>query len=278
MVQMTERQLAIVLLDLIGSTAFVQRMGAMKSAQWLQYHDRETRSLLYKFSGREIDRSDGFMLSFENIVDAVNFGLWYQKTIPLKTKLNTRIGIHWGTVVEVQQDEMYTLANAKTIELEGIAKNVTARTMSVCRAGQVLLTKEAFIAVRNRTNSFTPSNTRYACVGLYRFKGVREPVQLYAVGETIESLQPPPSSEKAKRLGGAKRIKSRMRDRQFKEWCVWFSVRVAWLSVFWLWWLVYPAILSEHARRMSGVNGYLWWIDSIVSFFEFCKQLLLGGL
>jgi len=278
MVQMTERQLAIVLLDLIGSTAFVQRMGAMKSAQWLQYHDRETRSLLYKFSGREIDRSDGFMLSFENIVDAVNFGLWYQKTIPLKTKLNTRIGIHWGTVVEVQQDEMYTLANAKTIELEGIAKNVTARTMSVCRAGQVLLTKEAFIAVRNRTNRFTPPNTRYACVGLYRFKGVREPVQLYAVGETIESLQPPPSSEKAKRLGGAKRIKSRMRDRQFKEWCVWFSVRVAWLSVFWLWWLVYPAILSEHARRMSGVNGYLWWIDSIVSFFEFCKQLLLGGL
>jgi len=278
MVQMTERQLAIVLLDLIGSTAFVQRMGAMKSAQWLQYHDRETRSLLYKFSGREIDRSDGFMLSFENIVDAVNFGLWYQKTIPLKTKLNTRIGIHWGTVVEVQQDEMYTLANAKTIELEGIAKNVTARTMSVCRAGQVLLTKEAFIAVRNRTNRFTPSNTRYACVGLYRFKGVREPVQLYAVGETIESLQPPPSSEKAKRLGGAKRIKSRMRDRQFKEWCVWFSVRVAWLTVFWLWWLVYPAILSEHARRMSGVNGYLWWIDSIVYFFEFCKQLLLGGL
>lgn len=278
MVQMTERQLAIVLLDLIGSTAFVQRMGAMKSAQWLQYHDRETRSLLYKFSGREIDRSDGFMLSFENIVDAVNFGLWYQKTIPLKTKLNTRIGIHWGTVVEVQQDEMYTLANAKTIELEGIAKNVTARTMSVCRAGQVLLTKEAFIAVRNRTNRFTPPNTRYACVGLYRFKGVREPVQLYAVGETIESLQPPPSSEKAKRLGGAKRIKSRMRDRQFKEWCVWFSVRVAWLTVFWLWWLVYPAILSEHARRMSGVNGYLWWIDSIVSFFEFCKQLLLGGL
>ena len=89
MVQMTERQLAIVLLDLIGSTAFVQRMGAMKSAQWLQYHDRETRSLLYKFSGREIDRSDGFMLSFENIVDAVNFGLWYQKTIPLKTKLNS---------------------------------------------------------------------------------------------------------------------------------------------------------------------------------------------
>ena len=277
MVQMTEKQLAIVLLDLIGSTAFVQRMGAMKSAQWLQYHDRETRSLLYKFGGREIDRSDGFMLSFENIVDAVNFGLWYQKTIPQKTKLNTRIGIHWGTVVEVQQAEKYTLANAKTIELEGIAKNVTARTMSVCSAGQVLLTKEAFIAVRNRTNRYTPSNTRYACVGLYRFKGVRVPVQLYAVGETIESLQPPPTSEKAKRLGGAKRIKSRMRDKQFREWFVWFSIRVAWLSFFWLWWLIYPAILSEHARRMSGVNCYFWWVDDVVAFVTFCKQLLLGG-
>ena len=44
--ELRERQLAIVLLDLIGSTAFVQRVGAMKAAKWLQYHDRLTRSLL----------------------------------------------------------------------------------------------------------------------------------------------------------------------------------------------------------------------------------------
>ena len=63
MVDLKERQLAIVLLDLIGSTAFVERVGAKDAAIWLQYHDRLARSLLYKFDGREIDRSDGFMLS-----------------------------------------------------------------------------------------------------------------------------------------------------------------------------------------------------------------------
>jgi len=70
-----ETKLAIVLLDLIGSTKFVQSVGAMKSAQWLQYHDRLARSLVYRFNGREIDRSDGFLLSFERPIDAVNFAL-----------------------------------------------------------------------------------------------------------------------------------------------------------------------------------------------------------
>ena len=53
---MRERRLTIVLLDLIGSTQFVQKAGPLKTAKWLQYHDRLTRSLMHRFSGREIDR------------------------------------------------------------------------------------------------------------------------------------------------------------------------------------------------------------------------------
>ncbi len=95
-VDMEEKYLAIVLLDIIGSTAFVQRNGAHIAAKWFQVHDRMTRSLVYKFQGREIDRSDGFLLSFDRTIDAVNFALSYQRTLPPKLKLNTRIGIHWG--------------------------------------------------------------------------------------------------------------------------------------------------------------------------------------
>ena len=51
MVDLKETHLAIVLLDIIGSTAFVQKVGARKAAVWLQYHDRLARSLLYKFEG-----------------------------------------------------------------------------------------------------------------------------------------------------------------------------------------------------------------------------------
>ena len=103
--KLREKYLAIVLLDLIGSTAFVQKVGQVKAARWLQYHDRLARSLCYRHDGREIDRSDGFLLSFDSVIDAVNFALAYQDIVPAKTRLGCRIGIHWGIVVEVFQHE-----------------------------------------------------------------------------------------------------------------------------------------------------------------------------
>ena len=127
---------------------------------------------MFKFSGREIDRSDGFLISFEETINAVNFALHYQSTIPDKTRLNTRIGIHVGTVAEVTQRELDVMVGAKPVELEGVAKNLTARVMSVCAAGQVLLTSEAFAAVKNKTNRDTPRHTRYDQFGLYKFKGI----------------------------------------------------------------------------------------------------------
>ena len=269
-----ETKLAIVLLDLIGSTKFVQSVGAMKSAMWLQYHDRLARSLIYKFNGREIDRSDGFLLSFERPIDAVNFALTYQETIPPKTKLGCRIGIHWGVVVEVKQAEIYTMTGAKSVELEGVAKNISARTMSLCQAGQVLLTKEAMAAIKGRTNVFTPKGTRYACVGEYRFKGVKETQIIYAVGSTIESLQPPPGSDKVKRLGGPKKIRSRMRDRKLKEWIAWFLVRYCFILILYVVSTSVPILIDPHARKMNGVDDLFYWIDYVIEFIA----MFLGGV
>ena len=261
-----ETKLAIVLLDLIGSTKFVQSVGPMKSAMWLQYHDRLARSLVYKFNGREIDRSDGFLLSFERPIDAVNFALTYQETIPKKTKLDCRIGIHWGKIVEVKQAEIYTMTGAKSVELEGVAKNISARTMSLCQAGQVLLTKEAMAAIKGRTNVFTPKGTRYACVGEYKFKGVKQTQIIYAVGSTIESLQPPPGSEKVKRIGGPKKIKSRIRDRKLKEWLAWFLVRYCWIMLFYMISTLIPIIIDPYARKMNELDDLFHWVDHIVYF------------
>ena len=261
--ELKETKLAIVLLDLIGSTQFVQKVGAMKAAKWLQYHDRLARSLIYRFNGREIDRSDGFLLSFERTIDAVNFGLIYQQTIPPRTKIGCRIGIHWGSIIEVKQTEIYTLGGAKSVELEGISKNIAARTMSLCGAGQVLLTKEAMSAIKGRMNHWTPKGSRYACVGEYRFKGVKETQVIYAVGETIESLQPPPSSDKVKRVGGPKRIKSRMRDKKLREWLWWFTTRTALMIVLWLVSILAPIITDPHKRLMSGLTWFQW-IDPLV--------------
>ncbi len=272
--EFTERYLAIVLLDLIGSTAFIQKVGAMQGARWLQYHDKLARSLVYKFNGREVDRSDGFLLSFERPIDAVNFALHYQQTVPPRIKLGARIGVHWGKVVEVKQDELHTMAGAKSVELEGLAKNISARTMSLCRAGQVLLTAEAMKAVKGRTNTFTPRGTRYALAGEYRFKGVRKTQIVYTVGSTIEALQPPPSSEKAKKVAGPKKIKSRMRDKKLKEWLVWASTRLAIGTVAWFIAITYHVLINKHARLMSGIDDYLWWIDDLIILILQIKSFL----
>jgi hypothetical protein len=276
MVEITEKKLALVLLDLIDSTKFVQRNGALKSAKWLQYHDSLTRSLLYRFSGREIDRSDGFLLSFESCIDALNFALWYQKTIPEKTKIHCRIGIHYGSVAEVTQEDKYTLVGAKAVEIEGIAKNITARIMSICLKEQVLLSKQAYQVVRSRNNHFTPKGVRYACVGLYRFKGVKEPLEIYAVAEKIEALQPPPSNDKVKRLGGAKKIRSRMRDKRVKEWIYFLLPRLALITIIYYFALAYPCLSDPMCRKMWSIDPYFKWVDFIKRYVNFVKGVFNG--
>lgn len=266
--KMEEKYLAIVLLDLIGSTAFVQKAGAKRAAIWLQYHDRMARNLIYKFQGREIDRSDGFLLSFDTLVDAVNFALQYQKEIPPKIKLNTRIGIHWGLIVEVMQDDVFVGAGAKRVELEGISKNISARTMSLCRAGQVLLTKEAMQEMKYRGgNMFTPKEMRYACVGLYKFKGVTDPQEIFAVGVSVESLQPPLGSEKVKRMGGPKYIKKKARDRAFLDWCWWLTFRSGVVMCIYLLYTFYPVILDPSKRWFLGLPREIPILDFIISLF-----------
>jgi hypothetical protein len=209
-----------------------------------------------RFNGREIDRSDGFLLSFESPINAVNFCLIYQRDIPPKIKINTRIGLHVGIVAEVTQHELDVMVGAKPVELEGVAKNIAARTMSLCQAGQVLLTEEAFKHIKSRTNGFTPKGTRYVCVGLYRFKGVREPQTIYAVGVRIESLQPPPGSEKVKRLGGPKKVKSRARDRRIKEWFWWIMMRWALINLIYIIFIIWPWLMYH----LPLVNRLLQWV------------------
>jgi class 3 adenylate cyclase len=273
--RMRERYLAIVLLDIIGSTRIVEALGAKRAAVFFQAHDRIARNLCYKFNGREIDRSDGFLLSFESVVDAVNFGLHYQKIVPLKLQLNTRIGIHWGCIVEVHQDELWVGVGAKKVELEGLNKNIAARVMSICKPKQVLLTEAAFQECKGRMNAFTPKSARYACVGLYSFKGVSVPQSVYAVGETTESLQPPKGGDKVKRLGGPKRVKSHFRQMRLHELFDYFIWRAGFLSILVLLWVFYEIISKPLMRDFLGLRWWSW-IDTVNAWFSNLWLFLKG--
>ena len=273
---MSQVTLAIVFLDIINSTKFVQKHGAQKSAAWFQVHDKLARSLVYKHNGREIDRSDGFMLSFYNLGDAIQFALKYQETIPYKVPFNSRIGIHWTNIIEIHQEDKYTSAGAKSVELEGIGKATAARCMSICQEKQVLLTKSAYLKFKSMLNaqSYISKSTRTALVGLYQFKGVKNPQEIYAIGNSIEVLQPPPSGGKVKRIGGAKKIRSHARDRKFWEWIWWFNLRgsiICFLAALYMFW---PAIFDPSVRRGSELQEYFWWADYINDFlFEANKKI-----
>lgn len=275
-VKMAEQHLAIVLLDLIGSTDFVQKHGARAAAIHFQNHDRLTRSLLFKFKGREIDRSDGFLCSFQNPIDAVNFSLHYQKSIPIKTGIGCRIGIHWDVIIEVHQDDVWVAANAKRVELEGLGKNIAARTMSLCKAGQILLTRQAMDVIRHRTNKETPPATRYAFVGFYRFKGVKSPQEIYAVGESIESLQPPSDTEKAKKVNGPNKVRlnfSLLNRKEKIDYLIW---RLGWVSIFMWIAFFYMFVSYPIGRTVLGLES-LEWIDAVNRYvFELIISMKRG--
>ena len=254
--KMKETELAIVLLDIIGSTRIVERIGAKHAAVLFQAHDRLARNLCYRFNGREIDRSDGFLLSFESIVDAVNFALHYQKQIPIKTKLNTRIGVHWGRIIEVHQDDLWVGVGAKRVELEGLSKNIAARTMSLCAEGQVLLTEQAYRQCRGRMNSYTPKLTRYVCVGVYKFKGVSSPQRVYAVGTSLKSLQPPKGNDKVKKLAGPNKVKGYFRQMQTQELIDYFIWSLGFLSIF-IYIIAFYLLVSKPLMR--DLLGLYWW-------------------
>lgn len=265
---MRKRKLALVLLDIMGSTAFVQRHGAVIAAKVFQYHDRLTRSLIYKYNGREIDRSDGFFCSFNSAVDALNFGLHYQREVPSRTKLKCRIGIHVGDVVEVQQEEFFVAANAKRVELEGISKNIAARIMSVCGEQQVLLSKEALKYIKHRSNKHTPKHTLYACAGLYLFKGVKSPMEIYIVAEDSKYLIPPESSEKVKRLGGPKKIKLRMKHKKIKDWLLLICKILGFFPFVYFIYILIRILISPVARSFFGLYEEFLWLDNLIIYFD----------
>ena len=129
-------------------------------------------------------------------------------------------------------------------------------------------------AIKGRINRFTPKGARYACVGIYKFKGVKEPQIVYTVGTTIESLQPPKGSEKVKRLGGPKKIKSQMKDKELKEWLWYLLTRTALIMVLYELTILGPIIIDPTLRKLNNLDGWFWWLDHLTTFIEMLMSAL----
>jgi TolB-like protein len=196
----------LLLCDLVASTQLVERIGDSAAAELLARHDRIARDLLSTFNGREIDKSDGFLLLFERPIEAVRFALAYQAKLrevgsTLDAEMTSRVGIHLGEVVLRENSSEDVARGAKPLEVEGLAKAIAARVMSLAGNGRILLTRTAFdFARRAAVGVEEEAPLRWAVHGRYRLAGVEDLVEVCEVAEPAEAeLTPPPSSEKAHR-------------------------------------------------------------------------------
>ena len=197
----------VVVCDLAGSAQLTQRLGDAGTAELALRLDRLARDLIYRHRGREIDKSDGFLLLFERPVQAVAFALDYQRGLRELAQaeslpLSARIGIHVGDVLLWENTPDDIARGAKPVEVEGLAKSVAARLMSLALPGQILLSAIACTLAQRAQSELVAQRAppRWKPHGRYLFKGVAEVMRVYEVGEIgVAPLKRPAWTGKAHR-------------------------------------------------------------------------------
>lgn len=195
---------AVLVADLVDSTAFVERFGDERAALALQRLDLQIRDLLEFTGGRLIDKADGLLAIFERPVQAVDFALRYQQALRQFSSnegsaLSARVGIHVGELMTWSNSDTAVAAGAKPLEVEGLAKPVAARLMSLALPGQILVSSMAqSLAQRAQAElGERAQRLRWMVHGRYRFKGVPAPLLVHEIGEVgFAPLREPPSGHK----------------------------------------------------------------------------------
>src|SRR5262249_29875390 len=118
-------------------------------------------------------------------------------------EVHARVGIHLGEVILRANSSGEVARGAKPIEVEGLAKPVAARLMSVGLAGQTLLSSGAYeLAQRGAVGQEDAQGLMWLAHGHYLLQGVERPLDIFEVGAPgIAPLTAPPDSGKVHRLG-----------------------------------------------------------------------------
>jgi predicted ATPase/class 3 adenylate cyclase/Tfp pilus assembly protein PilF len=193
---------ALLQIDIVDSTRLAQRLGDTAASALWQAHDRAARDLLAVSHGREIDKSDGFLLLFAKVADAVDYAVAYHRAIaalelPSGVVVQARAGLHTGAVITRENPVADVARGAKPLEVEGVAKPTTARVMTMARPGQTLMSADARAAWA-AAPSLGP--LRLQSHGHWRLKGLAEPLEVFEVGDADAPFEPPQDSEKAYRV------------------------------------------------------------------------------
>lgn len=189
-------QHALLFTDVVDSTGLVERLGDEKAAAVWATHDRRARTLLARHRGREIDRTDGFFLLFDDVADAAGYAMAYHEAL-VDLSLGARVGIHVGPISLRENAPEDIARGAKRVEVEGLAKPIAARVMALAGGGQTLMSGAAC----NALEGSLPERGEIKRHGHYRLKGIEEPIEILELGARDRAaFFPPADTDKAYRV------------------------------------------------------------------------------
>ena len=137
--------------------------------------------------GRVVKRTgDGAIVEFRSVVDAVRCAIEVQHGmvernagVPAERRIEFRIGIHLGDVVEESDGD-----------LMGEGVNIAARLQSVAKPGGICLSEDAYRHVNGRLD------LKVSDLGPTQLKNIAEPVRIYAldIGKHAEAQSAKPAT------------------------------------------------------------------------------------
>jgi adenylate cyclase len=122
--------------------------------------------------GRVVKRAgDGVIIEFRSVVDAVRCAIEVQNGmaernggLPPERRIELRVGIHLGDVVEESDGD-----------LMGDGVNIAARLEGIAKPGAICLSEDAYRQVKSRLDLAVHD------LGATRLKNIAEPVRAYAL-------------------------------------------------------------------------------------------------
>ena len=142
--------------------------------------------------GRIVKRTgDGIIIEFRSVVDAVRCAVEVQNGmvernagLPEDRRIEFRIGVHLGDVVEEADGD-----------LMGDGVNIAARLEGIAKPGAICLSEDAYRQVKGRLDVYAVSD-----LGPTQLKNIAEPIRVYSleIGAPAHAkLAPTPSPEKS---------------------------------------------------------------------------------
>ena len=139
--------------------------------------------------GRVVKRTgDGSIIEFRSVVDAVRCAIEVQNGmvernagLPPERRIEFRIGIHVGDVVEESDGD-----------LMGDGVNIAARLESIAKPGSICLSEDAYRQVKSRLDLAVSD------LGAIQLKNIAEPVRVYSleVGKAAQTKPTKPALRK----------------------------------------------------------------------------------